>query len=287
MKNLPKVFAGLHRHFRMNPLTRDHVIAGFARFARFQLAWRLSGEATVHPWIGSSRLIVGAGMRGVTGDAYMFLDEPRDMLFCAHLLRPGDLFFDVGANVGSYSVIAAKVCGARVVAFEPAAETISQLLDNLRLNGIEDMVRIEQCAASNHEGTVRFTAGENALNRVSDAGTEVQCRTLDSYADEGPLFVKVDVEGHEREVVEGAHKLFSNKKLKAVTLETPIEYRNAAFVDSMREFGFEAYDYDPVTRELTKTGRPDRHNTLFIKDPKFVARRLKEAPKIEIAGRTF
>ena len=287
MKNIPKVAKNLHHHFRSNPLTRDHIAAAFIRFFRYQMAWRLSGEPTVHPWIGGSRLIIGAGMRGVTGDAYMLLDEPRDMLFCAHLLRPGDLFFDVGANVGSYSVIAAKVCGARAVAFEPAPETISQLLDNLRLNGIEDLVRIEQCAASNHQGTVRFTAGENALNRVSESGTEVQCRTLDSFADETPLFVKVDVEGHEREVVEGAQKMFAKKGLKAVTLETPIEYRNAAFVDSMRQFGFEAYDYDPASRELTKTGLPDRHNTLFIKDVKFVAKRLKEGPKIEIAGRKF
>ena len=72
-----------------------------------------------------------------------------------------------------------------------------------------------------------------------------------------------------------------------MTLETPIEYRNAAFVDAMREFGFDAYDYDPATRELTKTGLPDRHNTLFIKDVDFVAKRLKEGPVFEVAGRKF
>jgi FkbM family methyltransferase len=287
MKNVPKTVAGLAHHFRKNPLTRDQLLASFVRFARYQLAWRLSREPTVHPWIGSSRLIIGAGMRGVTGDAYMFLDEPRDMLFCAHLLRPGDLFFDVGANVGSYSVIAAKVCGARAVAFEPASETIEQLLDNLRLNGIEELVRVEQCAISNHEGTVRFTSGEDALNRVSESGTEVRCRTLDSFADEAPLFVKVDVEGHEREVVEGAEKLFSSSMTRAVTLETPIEYRNAAFVDAMRNFGFDAYDYDPSSRELTRTGVADRHNTLFVKDVEFVADRLRSAAAVQIAGKSF
>jgi FkbM family methyltransferase len=217
----------------------------------------------------------------------MFLDEPRDMLFCAHLLRQGDLFFDVGANVGSYSIIAAKVCGARAVAFEPAPETIGQLRDHLRLNGIEHLVRVEQCAISNHEGTVRFTSGENALNRVSDSGTEVRCRTLDSFVDEEPLFVKVDVEGHEREVVAGASKFFSRSMPKAVTLETPIQYRNAAFVDAMRGFGFDAYDYAPSSRKLTKTGLPDRHNTLFIKDVEFVEARLRDAPPVQIAGKTF
>ena len=55
----------------------------------------------------------------------------------------------------------------------------------------------------------------------------------------------------------------------------------------MRNFGFEAYDYDPATRELTRTGEPDRHNTLFLKDVKFIAARLKEARPIEVAGRSF
>ena len=293
MANLFKTFNNLRLHFLGNPLTRNNVTAGMVRFARYQLAFRLAGAPIVYQWIGNSRLIIGKGMRGVTGDAYMFLDEPRDMLFCAHLLRPGDTFLDVGSNVGSYSVIASKICGAKSIAIEPIAKTVEQLRDNVRLNDIEGLVTVLQLGVSDHEGILRFTASENALNRVARADdkdvTEISVRRLDDImaAEPDPIFIKVDVENHERQVVSGAQQLLSRPGVKAITLETAEEVRTPEFVGMMRAFGFDAFDYDPKKRELTRTGKPDLHNTLFLRDVEFVQERLRAAKPLLVAGALY
>ena len=57
-------------------------------------------------------------MTGATGNIYAGLHEFVDMAFCLHLLRSGDLFVDVGANIGSYTVLASKVAGANSVTLE-------------------------------------------------------------------------------------------------------------------------------------------------------------------------
>lgn len=60
-------------------------------------------------WIEGARLMVRNGMTGATGNIYCGLHEFTDMSFVLHLLRPDDLFVDVGANIGSYTVLG-KVC---------------------------------------------------------------------------------------------------------------------------------------------------------------------------------
>src|SRR5262245_35956083 len=101
-----------------HPLTRDHRFAGFARFCRWQIESRFHREVIV-PWVGGVRLAVRRGMTGATGNLYAGLHEFVDMAFTLHFLRPSDLFLDVGANIGSYTLLASGVCRARTIAFEP------------------------------------------------------------------------------------------------------------------------------------------------------------------------
>ena len=58
-------------------------------------------------------------MTGATGNIYTGLHEFEDMMFLLHLLRPGDIFVDAGANIGSYTVLASAVVGAKSISFEP------------------------------------------------------------------------------------------------------------------------------------------------------------------------
>jgi hypothetical protein len=61
----------------------------------------------VVPFVGDTRLLVARGMRGATGNVYVGLHEFEEMAFALHALRPSSRFIDVGANVGSYTVLAA------------------------------------------------------------------------------------------------------------------------------------------------------------------------------------
>ncbi len=74
-------------------------------------------------------------MNGATGNFYTGLHEFEDMSFVLHALRSTDVFVDVGANIGSYTVLAAAVVGAQCIAFEPILETYGHLLQNVNLDG--------------------------------------------------------------------------------------------------------------------------------------------------------
>ena len=83
-----------------------------------------------------------------------FLSDYAELLFLAHCLRSGDLFADVGANVGLYSVWVGGSTGARVVAFEPNPTTFLALNQNIRLNDLGALIEAHQFAIGDVSGSV-------------------------------------------------------------------------------------------------------------------------------------
>ena len=130
------------RSIASHPLTRDHKAHGL-RSVRPLAAREPSRTEVVVPWIAGTCLAVRRGMYGATRNIYCGLHEFAEMAFTLHLLRAGDLFADIGANVGNYTVLAAGVCGARVVAVEPGVDARAALAKNITLNGVGDRVSVE------------------------------------------------------------------------------------------------------------------------------------------------
>src|SRR5687768_11251882 len=122
---------GLARTLRFitgHPLNRrGGKLRAIGRFVRWQVGSRIWNGPLVVPFAGDARLIVRNGMSGATGNVYCGFHEFEDMALVVHALRPADTFVDVGANIGSYTVLAGAVAGARVVAFEPAPATFAHL----------------------------------------------------------------------------------------------------------------------------------------------------------------
>jgi hypothetical protein len=151
-------------HFLCNhPLTRDHRAAAFARLCRWQIDSRLRREVIV-PWIGGIKLAARHGMTGATGNVYAGLHEFADMAFTLHFLRPGDLFLDVGANIGSYTLLASGVCKAKAISFEPDSQTMALLRRNIDLNRLHECVELKEAAVGAEEGEVEFTTGRDTGN---------------------------------------------------------------------------------------------------------------------------
>src|SRR5438270_11919454 len=98
-----------------HPLNAGNKLAALGRVVRWQVASRLLSGPITLPCVEGTSLLASRGMTGATGNWYCGLHEVRDMAFALHLLRPGDRFLDVGANVGSYTVLAAGAVGAKVV----------------------------------------------------------------------------------------------------------------------------------------------------------------------------
>lgn len=276
----------LARFFSSHPLTRDAPLKAWGRFARWQIESRLRDEI-VMPWIGGQKLALKRGMSGATGNLYVGLHEFADMGFVVHVLREGDLFLDIGANVGSFTVLASGVARAKSLAFEPIADTARALRRNIAVNGLQELAGVHELALGQHDGEVAMTVGLGPMNTVTtgaNAGTRmVRQTTLDAISGSADAtMMKLDVEGHEENVLCGAERVLSGKKLQAIEIETVTPASEAI----MLGHGFSRAYYDPFSRALAgEPVGPPSSNALFIRDFAFVKSRVSSARKIEVLGR--
>ncbi|NOX40886.1 MAG: FkbM family methyltransferase [Alphaproteobacteria bacterium] len=269
------------RFITSHPLTSNSPFKAVMRFAVWQIKSRIKNEIEVD-WVDGAKLVVKHGMTGATGNIYCGLHEFTDMAFVLHMLRPEDLFVDVGANIGSYTILASKVCGSRCLSVEPDSEAIKRLKLNLESNQISDLVRVEETALGSEIGTIRFTVGYDTTNRVaagrSDEFTqEVRLSTLDSLlGEESPLLVKMDVEGFEHEVLKGSENSLNHPNLLAIITEST----DSQVVSLLEKNGFSRWFYDPFARSLSKNSEYYKsNNALFLRDVDKCKKRIAEAPK--------
>jgi FkbM family methyltransferase len=223
------------------------------------------------------------------------------MAFVLHFVRADDWFFDIGANVGSYTLLACAVRCARGVAVEPIPDTYRRLMDNLRLNHLDQRVEAVNCGLGAEEGRLRFSAGEDTMNHALAPGesavrtVEVRVSTLDELAlARVPALIKIDVEGFETPVLQGARATLASPDLKAVIMELNDSGRRYGYDDSslvrlMNESGFRSCTYDPSRRALVDLGGKNlaSGNTLFVRDEAAVTRRLQSAPPFEVLSRQY
>lgn len=135
------------------------------------------------------------------------------------LVRPGMTIFDIGANAGFYTMAFSRLVGSRgrVYAFEPLAENVTNLLRHVAINNT-DNVTVIQAAVANQSGIVGFQrAASNATGTIAvNGGYQVPAVSLDDLIKKGTLpvpdIVKMDVEGAEARVLEGAPSLLRSKK---------------------------------------------------------------------------
>jgi len=280
-------FGNIANFLSQHPLTRRQRVPAFARYVRWQVQSRLRGE-NVFDWIEGTRLAVRRGMTGATGNIYAGLHEFHDMAFALHFLRPGDIFADVGANVGSYTILASGVAGAITVAFEPDPGTAERLRMNVQLNGLSDRVSIHIAALGEEAGLARFSIGRDTENQVvtSSEGNwrEVPVTTLDTAVGErAPAFVKMDVEGYEAQVLRGARRVLGDLRLQAVLTEN----RSEPVLAMLASAGLYEMAYDGFRRTLLPPGEVAMANALFVRDAGHVQSRVATARAISVLGRTI
>ena len=181
--------------------------------------------------------------------------EPALVDWLKAQLRSDDVFWDVGANIGVMTLVAARRC-ARVVAFEPEPAARRRLEENIAMNALANVTVIpEALGARDGAGQmVRGPATNLGMSRMASAGAadafRIGVRAADSLLAEGlpvPTLMKVDVEGAEGSVFEGAAKCLADRRLRAVAFEAAEEAMRDGAVPALARAGF-------VTREL---GRSD------------------------------
>ena len=181
--------------------------------------------------------------------------------------RPGDVFIDGGAHVGLYSIVAHRAAGgdARIVAVEASGATARYLAANLDANGVHGATIIRS-ALWKEPGEVRFEAepqGKAAYAHVAfegAGGTAVPATTLDRIVEEAGIaqvtLAKVDVEGAEPEVLEGAGRSIARGALPLLMVEFTESNlaRRGGSTQALRErlegLGYTLAELDPATLQL-------------------------------------
>lgn len=222
-----------------------------------------------------------------------------ERIFATIGLQKKPVVYDIGANTGYYSLLAACKYHSQVVAFEPVPAHVACLAESAQLNNVAEHVRIFTCALGEHTSKEElYLSGtgsslDSAFIGNPDAPhTSVQVETLDTLiAHEGltlPDFIKIDVEGHERKVLTGAHTLLTQTKpVLFVEITATIKARdfiNSEYAETfalLARYGYVAYRLDGtrlVSHDATQAAPDGVHMYLFL-DPHTHAF-LKEAVDI-------
>lgn len=186
---------------------------GKRRLAWYWMARRDTSTRRVTVLPGGSRIACDLS---VPYEAMVWLgqEEDRDLQVARRLLRPGSTFVDCGANIGLWSLIASPVVGAtgRVFAFEPNPATSDKLVENVSANSL-DNITVVRAAVGAHSGRAPFRCepSHNISALCQQTSTDtilVPVVTLDEYLGDQPVHaIKIDVEGYELGVIQGASKI--------------------------------------------------------------------------------
>lgn len=186
----------------------------------------------------------------------------------------GETLLDIGANVGMYSIFAARARGARVFAFEPESQNYAILNRNIHLNALSDLVRAYCVALSDRAGFSRlhlsmFVSGgschsydapldHNNQPVVSSFAQGCVATTVDDLvaaeAMPVPAHIKIDVDGLEHKVVAGAANTLADRRVRSVLIEinTALD-EHWEIVDTFLALGFD-YGRDQVARSVRTEG---------------------------------
>jgi FkbM family methyltransferase len=198
-------FSGLSRH----------QFVGWALRAPLKLIPRSAVVPIMQGRLRGLRWIVGAGNHGCWLGSYELAMQRR----FASELTDGQVVYDVGANVGFYSLLAARCVGATgfVFAFEPLPENLGYLRRHVALNALAQ-IAVEPVAVCEVTTILQFTRGDNSSTGRLDAGGDLNVKALaldDFVFGEGhppPHLVKIDVEGAEVRVLQGARRLLESRR---------------------------------------------------------------------------
>jgi FkbM family methyltransferase len=297
IKRLPQQLMAVAAH----PLNEGHRASALAGWFSWHIASRLRKRPTEVHLAGAAKLIVEPGMTGATGNIYFGLSEWVEMAFLLHLLRSDDTFVDVGANIGAYSILASGTVGCKSLAAEPVNATYLKLLRNIEANGLHPRMHADRIGLSHEKGVLRFTTGQDTTNHIVSAadafaGAVEECpvETLDNWlCAEEPTLIKIDVEGHDQEVVNGCKTVLTKQSLKALIVETWFGDTStvkgmASAANVLQSFGFQPYNYDPLRKVLSPLTEQDGGNVIFVRDVEFVRNRLITSKRTSLSmGRTI
>ena len=195
------------------------------------------------------------------------------------LLRSGDIFFDVGSSIGLYSVFASRIVGpsGKVYAFEPVPETFWMLHETLVLNRCTNVIALQKAVYSDQrirkinlfdlQYSDWNTLGIPVMTSLQGKkvtpinSVNVECETIDSFCRGHGIdrinFLKVDVEGFEKRVFEGATHFLADRRIDFISFEISQDPLAGAHFTAketfeiLASFGYHSFAFSDVFKSFT------------------------------------
>ncbi len=276
-----------------HPLNENNKYNAVWRFFWWQLRSRILKRPILVPFTEKSSFYCVNGFTGLTGNIYFGLMEMQEMAFLLHYTRDDDNFFDIGANGGAFSILAIQHSLAEVHAFEPHPQTFELLEKNVSSQSRKHKVYLHNIALGNKNGHVNFTTEfdtENHIATVEDTNViPVQMTTLNELNLNVPTIIKIDVEGFEWNVLQGASNIFESEKLMAVIIELNRSGMRYGFNDNviddfLRNKGLIPCSYDPINRNIKELEKGKVQNAIYLRDIEQSIERVKGAPIVTLSN---
>lgn len=183
----------------------------------------------------------------------MGMYEPHVAQLIEDLLQPGDIFYDIGANAGYFTLVGAKkvMPSGKVFAFEPVPFNATVIKKQIQLNGLQEYCVVKPLAVSNCSKTVLFTVPQRNANahiasidapNVNADGEQIEVKTvtLDEFVQVHPFptLIKMDIEGAEVVALEGAETLLSDSNAPIMLISTHSEQLDRNVKQLLSEYGY-------------------------------------------------
>jgi FkbM family methyltransferase len=216
----------------------------------FRLGEALGDQVLLGKTLGGS--VMALSMRDSFHRGIYFFGEyePATTALFRRLVVAGSTVFDVGANVGYFSMLACELGADVVRAFEPNPTVRPLLETSASLQPID--IEVVPAACSDHDGTMPLylsdprNTGASSFTRPGEVSVDVDVITLDGYAhrtNTRPDLVKIDVEGHESEVLAGARSILETAR--PIVISEVGETKRENVVELMRTHGYEPHSILP------------------------------------------
>jgi FkbM family methyltransferase len=193
-------------------------------------------------------------------------------LFMMNLAKESEIIFDIGANIGYYTIQFSKLCKKEVYAFEPMTYQFNVLIRNININNIKN-VHVMKNIVSEELGIKRIffygmdNTGSSSVEIKSEKYEDVKTITIDDFVEKNNIeiidLVKIDVEGHELHVLKGMKNILSKGKIKNLFVEINNNTLSIAGTNAneiccfLAEVGYKAYSIKSGKKEKYVIGEDE------------------------------
>ena len=211
---------------------------------------------------------------------YNYIVDWEEFLFIHYYLRKNSIVFDIGANMGFYTIWMSRSIGelGQIHSFEPDANNFDRLSQNISINQFKGQFILNNDAVSKKNGIMKMTIGFDGENHLVDSNFSGNSSTinvvcLDEYCKQKSIslidFIKIDVEGFELDVLKGAVNLLNQKNIEVIQLEVNRALINSGttqkeLISFVEDIGYTFCTYDFITNRIIPIVVNDERENYFI-----------------------